>query len=334
MVSGGGCTPPPNCSQRIKTMNSFNLDQNPYKDVIVEIVFVTPEMAADMVSKNYEHNRDIIKSNLLDIQRMMKSGTFVLSPDALVFDQDGVMLNGNHRTTSVIETGLGQWFVVMRNVSHEIGLVTDTGKSRTMSDRLNFRGIEISRKQCSVIRHALCDISSPTVGTMQYSKNYQDEFVGQQFLRFKDYFDMIDSNNYVGTKFNPFFLGAGLKIYAGMRDKEQKGHSFIHGMNAVDRTKHWIEITCLVHPDSNPYNSAYDSAASRVCLAKKEKRDTEAGAGYWNDVPCLRKSIYAAHKFMNGEPIVRNLLAVTRDPFTPLSKLPATASNFSDDEQE
>ena len=315
-------------------MNSFNLDQDPYKDVIVEKVFVTPEMAADMASRNYEHNRDIIKTNLLDIQRMMKNGTFVLSPDALVFDQNGILLNGNHRVTSVIETGLGQWFIVMRNVSHDIGAITDTGKSRTMSDRLNFRGIAISRKQCSVIRHALCDISSPTVGTMQYSKNYQDEFVGQQFLRFKDYFDMVTSSNYTGPKFNPFFLGAGLKIYAQMRDKEQKGHSFIHGMNAVDRAKHWIEITCLVHPDSNPYNSAYDAAASRICLAKKEKRETEVGAGYWNDAPSLRKSINAAFKFMNGEPIVRNLIAITSDPFTSLSKLPATALDFSGDEQD
>tara|TARA_A100001391_G_scaffold129556_1_gene88651 strand:- start:124 stop:633 length:510 start_codon:yes stop_codon:yes gene_type:complete len=169
---------------------------------------------------------------------------------------------------------------------------------------------------------------------MQYSKNYQDEFVGQQFLRFKDYFDMVASSNYTGPKFNPFFLGAGLKIYAQMRNKEQKGHSFIHGMNAVDRAKHWIEITCLVHPDSNPYNSAYDAAASRIYLAKKEKRETEAGAGYWNDAPSLRKSINAAFKFMNGEPIVRNLIAITSDPFTPLSKLPATALDFSDDEQD
>ena len=315
-------------------MNSHNLDQDPYKDVIVEKVFVTPEMAADMVSRNYEHNRDVIKTNLLDMQRMMKAGTFVLSPDALVFDQNGIMLNGNHRANAIVETGLGQWFIVMSNVSHDIGSITDTGKSRTMSDRLNFKGIAISRKQCSVIRHALCDISSPTVGTMQYSKNYQDDFVGEQYLRFKDYFEMLASHNYVGQKYNPFFLGAGLKIYAQMRHKEEKEHTFIHGMNALDRTRHWIEITCLAHPVLNQYNAAYDVAASRIYHAKREKRETETGAGYWNDSPCLRKTINAAYKFMNGEPIIRNLNAITADPFIPLCKLPATAPGFSDAEQD
>ena len=67
---------------------------------------------------------------------------------------------------------------------------------------------------------------------------------------------------------------------------------------------------------------------------KKEKRETEVGAGYWNDAPSLRKSINAAFKFMNGEPILRNLIAITSDPFTSLSKLPATALDFSDDEQD
>ena len=314
-------------------MNNLNLDQDPYKDVVLEKLFVTPEMAADMASRNYEHNRQIIKSNVVDIKKMMRNGTFVLSPDCLVFDKNNVLLNGNHRVTSIIETGLGQWFVVMRNVSHDIGAITDTGRSRTMSDRINFKGIDITKKECSVIRHALCDIASATVGTMQYSKNYQDDFVADQFLRFRDFFEMLKANNYTSPKFNPFFLGAGLKIYAQMLHRENKDHAYIHGMNALDRTKHWIEITCLAHPESNPYNSCYDAAASRIYHAKVERRENEVGAGFWNDSPSLRKTINAAFKFMNGEPINRNLIAITSDPFTPLTKLPATSSAYNEKDQ-
>ena len=62
-------------------MNSTNLtqDQSPYKDVTADIVFITPEMAAEMVSHNYENNRQIIKSNLRDIIRMMKNNQSMVS---------------------------------------------------------------------------------------------------------------------------------------------------------------------------------------------------------------------------------------------------------------
>ena len=311
-------------------MNSTNLtqDQSPYKDVTADIVFITPEMAAEMVSHNYENNRQIIKSNLRDIIRMMKNNQFVLSPDALLFDANDVLLNGQHRTTAVVETGLGQWFLVLRNVSHDIGNVVDTGKSRTMSDRINFRGVDMTRKECSTIRHALCDVSSPTVGTMQYSKSYQDDFVAKQFLRFRDFFRLVESNNFTGPAFNPFFLATALKIYAEMRSKEKKGASFLHNMSAFERAKHWIEITTLGTSQTNMYHPTYDGAANRAYHAKKEKRELSPGAGFWNDCPSLRKSVNAAYKFMLGEPVNRNLVAITNDPFISLANLPPTCPKY------
>lgn len=321
---------PSDCSQHITTMNSDNLAQidNPYKDVIVELVFVTPEMATEMLSRNYENNRQIIKSNLLDISRMMKNNQFVLSPDALLFDTSKVLLNGQHRITSIVETGLGQWFVVLRNVSHDVGNIVDTGKSKTMSDRINFRGVDMTRKECSIIRHALCDISSPTVGTMQYSKPYQDEFVKEQFLKFRDYFRFVESHNFTGVAFSPFFLATGLKIYAEMRYKQERGDCFLHNMGAFERAQHWIEITTKGAPETNIYNPTCDGAANRAYNAKKDKRDLNPGAGFWNDCPSLRKSVNAAHKFMLGEPVVRNLIAMTNDPFMSLVKLPATCPKY------
>jgi len=321
---------PSDCSQHSTTMNSANLtqDQGPYKDVVAEIVFVTPEMAAEMVSHNYENNRQIIKSNLLDISRVMKNNQFVLSPDALLFDTEGTLLNGQHRATSVVETGLGQWFVVLKNVSHDVGNIVDTGKSRTMSDRINFRGVDMTRKECSTIRHALCDIASPTVGTMQYSKPYQDDFVTKQFLKFRDFFRLIESHSFTGAAFSPFFLATGLKIYAEMRCKEEKSNSFLHNMSAFERAKHWIEITNLGASQTNMYHPSLDGAANRAYHAKKEKRELTPGAGFWNDCPSLRKSVNAGYKFMLGEPINRNLIAITNDPFISLVNLPATCPKY------
>ncbi len=329
MVSRADPTPPLTIHSP-STMNSASLaqDQNPYKDVTAEIIFITPEMAAEMVSHNYDSNRQIIKSNLLDISKMMKSNQFVLSPDALLFDTEGVLINGQHRTTAVVETGLGQWFLVLKNVSHDIGNIVDTGRSRTMCDRINFRGVDMTKKECSTIRHALCDVSSATVGTMQYTKNYQDNFVTKQFLKFRDFFRLAESNNFTTPAFNPFFLATALKIYAEMRFKEEKGACFLHNMSAFERAKHWIEITNLGAPQTSIYYPNYDGAANRAYHAKKEKRESTPGAGFWNDCPSLRKSVNAAYKFMLGEPVNRNLIAITKDPFISLAKLPPTCPKY------
>ena len=72
-------------------------DSNPYEDVEVGIEFITPSYAAELRSRNYKFNRDLIKANVNDLKKMMVDGRFVLTNDAIVIDSNGVMKNAQHR---------------------------------------------------------------------------------------------------------------------------------------------------------------------------------------------------------------------------------------------
>ena len=295
-------------------------DVNPYANVKVDIEYISPAHAAILKSRNYKYNRALIKNNVIDLSRMMTDGTFVLSPDCVVIDGDGVLKNAQHRMQAIIESGKGQWFVVMRDVTHDIGSITDTGRSRKMFDRITFSGTRINSKQCSIVRHAMCDISGKVTGTMQYSKPYQDKIVKDTFRRFHDYFDFLNSNRYMSSSYNALMLGAGLKIWAHM--KTNLG-DYLHGMTAEQRVSHWIEIVAKGSPESTPhFHLDVDGAAAKVHHAIRDNKDESSS--YWNDPPALKKTVHAAYKFMNGETFNRNLTAVSNDPFVFLREMPPT----------
>ena len=295
-------------------------DFNPYEDVEVNIEYISPAHAALLKSRNYEYNRALIRNNVIDLTKMMTDDTFVLSPDCVVVDGDGILKNAQHRMQAIIESGKGQWFVVMRNVTHDIGSITDTGRSRKMFDRITFSGTRINSKQCSIVRHAMCDISGKVTGTMQYSKPYQDKIVKDTFKRFRDYFDFLNSNRYMSSSYNALMLGAGLKIWAHM--KANLG-DYLHKMTAEQRVSHWIEIVAMGSPESTPYyDLTVDGAAAKVHNAIKDNKIE--GGQHWNDAPALRKTVHAAYKFMNGETFNRNLTAISNDPFEFLREMPPT----------
>ena len=95
----------------------------------------------------------------------------LLSDSAIVLIQKILLVNGQHnRLLAVIKTGLTQPFIVIKNLPDKSKLIMDVGKSRVMSDRITVSGIRITRKECSIIRHAM---SKVTV-TLQVQNNSQD----------------------------------------------------------------------------------------------------------------------------------------------------------------
>ena len=91
----------------------------------------------------------------------MVDGKFVLSNDAVVIDSSGTVKNAQHRIEAIIQSGIGQVHFY-ENVSHDMGSIRHTGRSPRWRI-ISFSGTKISRKQCSIIRHAMCDIRSPSL---------------------------------------------------------------------------------------------------------------------------------------------------------------------------
>ena len=131
-----------------------------YKDVSVGIEFITPEQAQVYMGHNFKNNRKVVLNNILELEREMKSERFILSDSAICFNTENVLVNGQHRLLAVIKTGLTQPFIVVKNLPDKSKLIMDVGKSRVMSDRITVSGVRITRKDCSIIRHAMARLNN------------------------------------------------------------------------------------------------------------------------------------------------------------------------------
>ncbi len=70
----------------------------------------------------------------------MQGGFWRLTPDPLVFDTDGRLINGQHRMAAVVKSGTTQQFKVSRGWPHSTFEVLDKGRKRTAAHTLFARG--------------------------------------------------------------------------------------------------------------------------------------------------------------------------------------------------
>lgn len=96
---------------------------------------ITPNIAKEMLEHN-TNNRTIRKAYVNDLSRMMREGLWEEdSPNPIVFGDDGVLKDGQHRLTALINANATIKMLVIgcpSNIKH-----IDDGKSRTVVDIIN-----------------------------------------------------------------------------------------------------------------------------------------------------------------------------------------------------
>jgi len=117
----------------------------------VSIVTVTPKMAQDWLQGNVD-NRNLREARVLNLSGILERGEWELTGDALVFDAEDTLLNGQHRLSAVVVTGVSARFLVLRGVPPKAQEVMDQGLKRTLGDQLQRRGVS---KYASYISGAL-----------------------------------------------------------------------------------------------------------------------------------------------------------------------------------
>jgi hypothetical protein len=101
---------------------------------------VTPAQAQKWLEGNVD-NRSLREARVLLHAQVLQRGEWELTGDAIVFDEDGTLLNGQHRLSAVVVTGITARFIVLRGVPAKTQEVMDTGLSRTLGDQLQRRGV-------------------------------------------------------------------------------------------------------------------------------------------------------------------------------------------------
>lgn len=111
--------------------------------VTYTLELISPERAEVYLSSNHS-NRRIRPSVVTAYARDMSEGLWKDNGDSIRFDNNGKLIDGQHRLTAIVNSGVPLRTLVVRNLAADSQETIDTGPSRTSSDVFGFAGYKDS----------------------------------------------------------------------------------------------------------------------------------------------------------------------------------------------
>jgi hypothetical protein len=124
-----------------------------YRHVKVYIVHITPSLAEMYLHGNVK-NRPLTKSHVDQMRQILVDGDMVMNGEAIIIGSDGSLLNGQHRLTACVQSGVGFDAMVVEGIDLKAFRTMDGGKKRSVGDVIATEG-EINANQLSAAIQAL-----------------------------------------------------------------------------------------------------------------------------------------------------------------------------------
>lgn len=105
----------------------------------MEIVDVSPETAAAWLTRNTS-NRPLSKGTVQQLAAQIQRGEWQLTHQGIAFDEDGGLIDGQHRLAAIVKAGSPVLLTVTHGVPRAAFTVMDTGRKRTGRDTLALAG--------------------------------------------------------------------------------------------------------------------------------------------------------------------------------------------------
>lgn len=144
--------------------------------MIFEQKLITPEIAADMLTRN-DGNRPLRPRTWQGYAKDMLAGKWRQTHEAIAVAADGRLINGQHRLMAVVHSGIAQVFCVAVYSGNEtaMDLPIDFGARRTISDILKEDRIRVETANAIhryvVVRHAATPRPHETKYILQQAGN-------------------------------------------------------------------------------------------------------------------------------------------------------------------
>lgn len=125
----------------------------PINEKAGQIFNVTPDLAVKWLERN-TRNRDLRDDVVQRYAGDMKAGRWMVTGDAVGFDKDGAIVNGQHRLWAVVESNMTIPMLVTFNLEPEVVRVLDDHLKRRLTDIVKIAkpGSSITTKMTSVGR--------------------------------------------------------------------------------------------------------------------------------------------------------------------------------------
>ena len=103
---------------------------------------ITPKRAEKLLNETNLGNRKLRAGVVEKYAADMKAGKWLRNPQPIMFYDDGVLADGQHRLWAVVESGETIPFVVVHGVGKDVALNIDTGFARGLTDNARIAGHE------------------------------------------------------------------------------------------------------------------------------------------------------------------------------------------------
>lgn len=115
---------------------------------------ISPQVAAELLAKNSDNYRNIQKSRVSKYAKEMKLGRWLKNGEAIKMYSNGVLADGQHRLSAVIESGQTVPMLVIDGIDPSVG-VMDRQRPRTVPQQLKRLGIKNVNEIASMSRLAI-----------------------------------------------------------------------------------------------------------------------------------------------------------------------------------
>ncbi|MFI2643966.1 hypothetical protein [Streptomyces sp. NPDC018610] len=105
----------------------------------MEVLEVSPELAAQWLARN-TNNRPLSKNTVQQLAGQLQRGEWQLTHQGIAFDEDDVLIDGQHRLAAIVKSGIAVPLTVAHGVPRTAFTVMDTGRKRTGRDALALAG--------------------------------------------------------------------------------------------------------------------------------------------------------------------------------------------------
>lgn len=255
----------------------------------VDIELITPETAKAFLLKNTA-NRSLRPLAVSEYAAEMKTGGWVLGCDAIGFDRNGTLINGQHRLNALVKSGLSAEFIVARDLPVKSIDALDIGKRRLLHERLTIAGNKLNARQTNICSLLITPWSSNHL--VRVKTSIQRDMIIAVHAKYKAAIDQATS---VTSKIN------GCELAAAVYLTNHASYSEVRDFLTL--------VTTGVRFDGT--TEPGDSAAR---LYREYRINMRARSKRGNDMQNFRLAVTAAEKFASKAP-VRALKAYRENPF-------------------
>jgi hypothetical protein len=119
--------------------------------ISVYLIHITQDIA-EFWLKHKNINRTVHLSVLNKLKRSLEQGIWEINGETIIFDDEGRLIEGQHRLQAVVDTGIPIWSLVVHGIDKDRFKTMGQGSKRTAGDILSIRGEKNARNLAAALR--------------------------------------------------------------------------------------------------------------------------------------------------------------------------------------